>query len=460
MKYTNREIERKLSSATEKMVPKDMFGRIEQNIVPRKERTAVNMTNIKKTKKSVKWISVAVAACLLIAVGVFGVNYYSNNMVEDSIVDIDVNPSVEIVTNKRDKVIKVNVTNDDAGKLLDGMDLEKTDLNVAVNAIIGSMVKHGYLNNGDNEILVTVQNSDIKKAEAIRNMVVVNIDNTLEEKNLTASVINQTMNDSADNAKKFADKHNISIGKAVFVLKLAAKDASLDADKLATMKIREIADIVREKNIDISDIVDYDADDSVWENITDEIEDINENDKDDDDDKVVNTDGVITADQAKEIALKHAGLAADKVKFKKAELNTDDGAREYDIEFCDGNLEYEYEINAETGAVISADKEKDDCKLHNGSGNENSNGTGSGNGNGGGGNGSAASIITAAKAKSIALNHAGLSASEVTFIKVERDRDNGVQVYEVEFCKGNYEYDYEINAETGKIIEWDKEYDD
>ena len=68
--------------------------------------------------------------------------------------------------------------------------------------------------------------------------------------------------------------------------------------------------------------------------------------------------------------------------------------------------------------------------------------------------------IGADKAKSIALKHAALSASKVRGLKAELDKDDGIMVYEVEFRYGNYEYDYEINAKTGAIIDYEKEWDD
>ncbi|EFM40117.1 peptidase propeptide and YPEB domain protein [[Eubacterium] yurii subsp. margaretiae ATCC 43715] len=59
------------------------------------------------------------------------------------------------------------------------------------------------------------------------------------------------------------------------------------------------------------------------------------------------------------------------------------------------------------------------------------------------------------KAKSIALRDAGVSG--VTFVTAKLETEDGVKVYDVEFYKGNVEYDYEIDAITGKILEKDKD---
>ena len=70
------------------------------------------------------------------------------------------------------------------------------------------------------------------------------------------------------------------------------------------------------------------------------------------------TKNVITAEKAKEIALKHAGLS--KAAWVKAEKDRDDGRIKYEIEFRDGRMEYEYEIDAETGKILKAEKDYDD----------------------------------------------------------------------------------------------------
>lgn len=70
---------------------------------------------------------------------------------------------------------------------------------------------------------------------------------------------------------------------------------------------------------------------------------------------------------------------------------------------------------------------------------------------------SAETLIAASKAESTALNHAGLKKSQVKFFRCGLDVENGVKVYEVEFNYGGYEYEYEINAVSGKIIKAEKE---
>ena len=64
------------------------------------------------------------------------------------------------------------------------------------------------------------------------------------------------------------------------------------------------------------------------------------------------------------------------------------------------------------------------------------------------------------KAKSIALNHAGVSESKAYDMDIELDDEDGTLVYEVEFKSGNMEYDYEIDAASGTILKHEAELDD
>ena len=460
------DIERKLDTAVSGMIPKDMFDRISENIVSANPK-AIERVVKKEKKKNFNifgrsFMGVATAACILLVAGIIGVPYYGNNFVPDTHVDIDVNPGVEIVTNKKNKVLNVQSTNKDGDSVIDGMNLKNTELKVAVNALIGSMVQKGYIANNNTGILVTVRNDNPEKANKVKEEVLYDINFALYTNDVQANVMNQTFKNTAD-ANKFARENNISIGKAVFVLNLAAKDSSLDAKELAKMKVTDIANLVAKKGIDIRDIVDYDDDDSIWENIADAIEDIDAdagismNKETRPGDKKQ-----IGVEAAKQIALAHAKVAQKDVTFIKAELDTEDGRAVYDIEFYSGNVEYDYDIDAVSGEIISNDFDIEDYSIpaqsaaapqqtevpqqtaaapapttpaaNNPSGD-----------------------IGIERAKQIALSHAGLSQGSVSFVKAELDYEDGVKVYDIEFYSGNVEYDYEINAATGAIISVDRD---
>ena len=69
----------------------------------------------------------------------------------------------------------------------------------------------------------------------------------------------------------------------------------------------------------------------------------------------------------------------------------------------------------------------------------------------------AASSIDEEQAKAIALKDAGITETDVTFMQVKTDIENGVSVFDVEFIAGDTEYDYEIDAATGEIRSKDRD---
>ena len=460
------DIEKKLDTAVSGMIPKDMFDRISENIVSANPK-AIERVVKKEKKKNFNifgrsFMGVATAACILLVAGIIGVPYYGNNFVPDTYVDIDVNPGVEIVTNKKNKVLNVQSTNKDGDSVIDGMNLKNTELKVAVNALIGSMVQKGYIANNNTGILVTVRNDNSEKANKVKEEVLYDINFVLYTNDVQANVMNQTFKNTAD-ANKFARENNISIGKAVFVLNLAAKDSSLDAKELAKMKVTDIANLVAKKGIDIRDIVDYDDDDSIWENIADAIEDIDEdagismNKETRPGDKKQ-----IGVEAAKQIVLAHAKVAQKDVTFIKAELDTEDGRAVYDIEFYSGNVEYDYDIDAVSGEIISNDFDIEDYSIPAQSAaapqqTEVPQQTAAAPAPTTPAANNPSEDIGIERAKQIALSHAGLSQGSVSFVKAELDHEDGVKVYDIEFYSGNVEYDYEINAASGAIISVDRD---
>lgn len=182
----------------------------------------------------------------------------------------------------------------------------------------------------------------------------------------------------------------------------------------------------------------------------------------------------ITLDGAKEIALADAGLAVTDVTFTKAKLDVDDGVSVYDIEFFAENAEYEYEINAVTGVIYSKSKETfattdpvpsaipdqtaTESQTVSQAAQEPDEATPAAQPAGNSQTGQPAQTpanekISVDTAKNNALTDAGVSASAVTFTKVKLDHDDGIFVYDIEFYTTGHEYEYEIDASTGAILD-------
>ena len=140
----------------------------------------------------------------------------------------------------------------------------------------------------------------------------------------------------------------------------------------------------------------------------------------------------VTAEQAKAKALAHAGLTSSQVTFIQCKLDWDDGRQVYDVEFYTADYkEYDYEIDASTGAVLSFDYDADHYTPT-----------------------QAGTLIGVEKAKSIALAKVpGAAAANVR--KAHLDYDDGRAQYEVEIIYNTMEYDFEIDASTGAILSWD-----
>ena len=114
-------------------------------------------------------------------------------------------------------------------------------------------------------------------------------------------------------------------------------------------------------------------------------------------------------------------------------MDWDNGRLIYDVVFWAGMVEYEYEIDGATGAVL---KHEQESHLE---------------------GGSAAGDIGGAEAKAAALAHAGLTESQVTTIWVERDWDDGYLEYDVDFWLGAVEYEFTIDGATGAVLKFERE---
>lgn len=158
---------------------------------------------------------------------------------------------------------------------------------------------------------------------------------------------------------------------------------------------------------------------------------------------------LIAMDEAIAIALQDAGFDQAQVAGLHAELERDDGITIYDVDFYKDGKEYDYEIHAETGEILKPVKKT----SAGASSDKTTPGTSAGNT-------ASTDYISKEDAISKALSHAGLKKDQVSRLRAELDREDGRTVYEVDFETAQWEYEYEINAETGAVIKAEKEHND
>lgn len=153
----------------------------------------------------------------------------------------------------------------------------------------------------------------------------------------------------------------------------------------------------------------------------------------------------ISDEKAKEIALNHAGLTLEQVSHMRAEREHDDKRVVYDVEFYSNDKkEYDYEIDAETGEIISHDTDAETISPASGDNSLNQDAP------------SPQNKISEADAKKAALSKVP-GATDADIRKFKKDIDDGREEYEGEIIYENTEYEFEIDAQTGGIIKWESE---
>ncbi|HLR91800.1 MAG TPA: PepSY domain-containing protein, partial [Atopostipes sp.] len=155
----------------------------------------------------------------------------------------------------------------------------------------------------------------------------------------------------------------------------------------------------------------------------------------------------LSLEQAKEIAFKHAGVDSSNARFDDQEFDIDDGVPSYELEFYVNGNEYEYDIHAVSGSILKFEhdikeaKQTKPAKKAKPASNK-------------------PTQISKDEAINIALNHAGLKRNQVSFDDIELDDDDGRLIWEIEFESGDWEFEYDIDAYTKNILDFEKDLDD
>lgn len=369
------------------------------------ERVILPLPQKRKKAAALPRLAAMAAACLLVA----GLAWNDSRAVA-STVSLDVNPSIQIEANRREKVLRVTPLNEEGETVVGGMDFSGAGLDVTVNALIGSMLRCGYLSEAANAILISVDDSDPTRGARLQQQLSAEIDQLLQSGGLSPAVLSH--NYSSDPAlDMLADAYNITTGKARLVQQMATQNTFYSEEQLAALPINDLS--LLNSNVDNVSYTGQ-ASDSAY----------------------------IGKAAALQAALDHANLTAADLTFSRVEMDFDDGKMLYEVEFFTMLGEFEYEIDARTGAVLdwpAFEIERQETTPAPSKTEQDE------------------TLITPEAAFGNALIHAGLAQYSVHFgMEWELDKDHGIPVYEITFSYTDLMYEYVVDARTGAVLKYQR----
>lgn len=157
---------------------------------------------------------------------------------------IDVNPSIELVTNRLDEVVKVKPLNEDAEQMLKGFKLDD-ELEDVVEDIVDRMVFTSYISGGSDNVVMLSVNEDNQNPEMV-DKVNQTIAAYLEKRKVAASVLTQSV-DASKKDEQLADDKNVSPGKLSLIQRILDGDKSLTFEDLSSISLKELL-VTAEKN--------------------------------------------------------------------------------------------------------------------------------------------------------------------------------------------------------------------
>ena len=135
-----------------------------------------------------------------------------------------------------------------------------------------------------------------------------------------------------------------------------------------------------------------------------------------------------------------ASLTEAEVTDIRAHVERDDRRTHWEVRWRSGDWVYDFDIDPDTGAILEWDRDREPAPKTNEPTEP-----------------APAQELTREEAQAIALAHAGFTADQVTGLRTHRDKDDRTPTYEIEFRVGRTEYEYELHAETGRILDFDRD---
>lgn len=201
--------------------------------------------------------AVPVFLCLLLALPGFG--YIRGNLLVDSTIDLDVNPSIEITINRKDRVLRVRGLNGDAGEILADTDYRNWDVRDAVGDLVIRLSDRDYIGRDKRTVLLSVDSRSQGNADRIKRELSDSIEAALDGAGIRPLIVRQS-SPRDRSLKEKADEYQISIGKMRLVEEVRRKAPDLDERELARTPVDELYRLLRSGGEEKPDWLEIDGD--------------------------------------------------------------------------------------------------------------------------------------------------------------------------------------------------------
>ncbi len=381
--WTDREVEELLRRAVGRSVP-DIYTQVAQaQVSPLLNPDDIVPAPAPRPRRRWRRLALALCALLVLVLGVGSFLYFNTA----AIISIGSEPDVELSVNRFGRVLSAGGESGAGQAILAGLSLQHEELDDALDQVVAAMAATGYLDSGE-DVPVRVDGGDWKYNRELLSDTCQRLEEAAGDAGSGSHFVAQEDAAAQGNASLPAATSSPAPTAAPVSTPSAAPTPSQYPGAVPSAAAATPTPAPAPSHASS------------------------------------HASATLTAEQAQAAALSAAGLSAGDVLFEQVELDWYQGTPHYDLEFVSGHTEYEYEVDAVTGTVLTQHSASMTADP---------------------------SVLAAQEAGQTALQHAGYAAGEVQDLEVELDEEDGALYYQVEFKAGGIEYEYEIGAYDGSI---------
>lgn len=197
------------------------------------------------------------ALALLTAAAIFlfaFVNWQMTTQWVDSMVYLDVNPSLTLETNRRDQVIRLSGLNDESQALIEGLDYKGKSLEAVAAELLDRLVLQGYVSSSEPAILLSVFNEDPEKRSRQLSALDQAIHAYLQSLEIEPIVLTQSL-DPTETLTEYAEANHISVSKMTLIRNMILLDPDLKAEDLSKLSLEALIKVSSKVELNLDQII-------------------------------------------------------------------------------------------------------------------------------------------------------------------------------------------------------------